>query len=81
MVRSHMGRMENYTIAKSFYVGKYSGSQLMGRARRKWIDTLKNCLKKKGLDVRQAKRMVHDKNVWGRFARGNALGVGRVMNP
>ena len=39
------------------------------------IDTVKDCLKKRGLDVRQARRMVHDWSVWGGFVRGNAWGV------
>ena len=34
-------------------------------ARIRLIDTEKECLKKRGLDVRQAMRMVHDRSVWG----------------
>ena len=45
-----------------------------------WIDTVKDCLKKKCLDDRQARRMVHDRIIWRGFVRGNAWGVARGMN-
>ena len=69
--------MENDRIAKRVYVGECTGSRSVGRPRKRWIDTVKDCLKKRGLDVRQARRMVHDRRVrWG-FVRGNAWGVAR----
>ena len=34
----------------------------MGRMQKRWIDTVKESLKKIGLDVRQARRMVHDRS-------------------
>ena len=52
-------RMENGRIAKRVCVRECAGSRSAGRPRKKWIDTVKDCLKKKGLDVRQTKRMVH----------------------
>ena len=67
----HVDRMENHTIAKRLYVGECAGSRSVGRPRNKWIDTVKDCLKKKGLDVRQARRMVHDRSVWWKIVRGN----------
>ena len=36
---------------------------------------MKDYLKKIGLDVRQARRMVHDRSVWWRFVRGNVWGI------
>ena len=32
--------------------------QWVGRPKKRWIDTVKDCLRKRGLDVRQAGRMV-----------------------
>ena len=61
-------------LAKKVYVGKFAGSRSVGRLRKRWLDTLKECLKKRGLDVRQAKRMVQDRSEWSewwRFVRGN----------
>ena len=50
--------MENDRIAKKFYVGQFAGRRSVDRLRKRWIDTMKECLKKRGLDVRQARRMV-----------------------
>ena len=50
--------MEKDRIAKRLYVGECVVSRSVGRPRKRWIDTLKLCLKKRGLDVRQARRMV-----------------------
>ena len=64
--------MENNKTAKTEYIGECSGSRSVGRPRKRWVDTVKDCLKKRGLDVRQSKRMVHDGSVWQGFVRGNA---------
>ena len=55
---------ENDRIAKRVYVGECAGSRSVSRPRKRWIDTVKDYLKKRGLDVRQARRMVHDISVW-----------------
>ena len=59
--------MENDRIAKRVYVGESAGHRSEGRPRESWIDTVKDCLKKSGWGVRQARRMVHDRNVWQGF--------------
>ena len=58
----HVERMERDRIAKRVYVGKCAGSRSVGRPRRRWADIVKECLKKRGLDVRKARRMVQDKS-------------------
>ena len=52
-------------------------AQRASRRRKRWIDTVKICLKKKkkGLDVRQARRMVHDRSEWWGFVRENTIVV------
>ena len=47
---SHVERMENDRIAKRFYVGMYAGSCSVGRPWKRWIDTMKDCLKKASKD-------------------------------
>ena len=64
--------MKNDRIAKRVYVGKCAGSHSVCWPRKRWIDTVKEGLKKRGLDVRQARRMVNDRSVWRGFLRGNA---------
>ena len=58
----HMERMENNRIAKRVYVEECAGSQSVGSPRKRWIDTVKKCLRKRGLDVRQARRKVQDRS-------------------
>ena len=71
----HVEGMENDKIATRVYVGECAGSRSMGRPRKRCTDTVKDCLKKRGLDVRQARRMLHDRSVWRGFVRGNAWDV------
>ena len=49
----HVERMEIDRIAKRVYIGECAGSRSVGRPRKRWTDTVKDCLKKRGLDVRQ----------------------------
>ena len=58
-----MERIENDKITKRVYVWECAGSCSVGRSWKRWIDTVKDYLKKRCLDVRQAKRMVHDRRV------------------
>ena len=53
----HVERMEEDRIAKRICVGECAG-------RKRWIDTVKDCLRKRGLDVRQARKMVQDRSEW-----------------
>ena len=53
----------------------------MGRPWKRWIDTLKDCSKKRGLDVRQARRIVQDRSELRGFVKGNAWGIAQGMNP
>ena len=68
----HVERMENDRIAKRLYVGECAGSRSAGWSRKSWIDTVKECLRKRGLDVRQARRMVQGNSEGRGFMRGNA---------
>ena len=68
-------------IAKRVYVGQCAGSCSVGRPWKRWIDTMKEYLKKRGLDIRQAMRMVQDRREWQKFVRGNDWGIAQGMNP
>ena len=68
-------------ITKRGYVGGSAGSRSVGGPQRRWwIDAVKECLRKRGLDIRQAKRMVQEGSEWWGFVRGNAWGVAWGMN-
>ena len=59
---SHVERMEKDRIAKRVYV-VCAGSRSVHRSWNRWINTVKECFKKRGLDVRQAGRMVHERSL------------------
>ena len=48
----HVERMERNRIAKRVYVGESAGSRSLARPRKRWIDTVKECLRKRGMDIR-----------------------------
>ena len=61
--------MENDRITKRVYVGECAGTRSVGRR----IDTVKDCLKERGLDVRGARRMVQDRCMAG-VCEGECMG-------
>ena len=63
------------------YVSACAGSRSASRPWKRWIDTIKKCLRKRSLEVRQARRMVQDRSEWYGFVRGNALGIALGMTP
>ena len=64
--------MENDRITKRAYVEECVGSHLVGRPRKRWNDSMNDCLKKRGLNVGQARRMMYYRNEWQKFVRGNS---------
>ena len=54
----HVEKMEKDRITKRVYVGECASSHSVGRLRKRSIDNVKDCLRKRGLDVREARRMV-----------------------
>ena len=69
----HVKRVERDRVAKRVYVREWAGNCSVGRPRKRWIDTMKEYLRKRDLDIRQARRRVQDKSEW----QGNACGVSR----
>ena len=49
---SHVERMENGRIVKRVYMGECACSRSVGRAWKRWIDTVKECLRKRCLGIR-----------------------------
>ena len=49
----HVESMESDRIPKRVYLGECAGSLSVGKPRKRWIGTMKDCLKKRSLDVRQ----------------------------
>ena len=76
----HVEGMERDRITKRVYVRECVDSRSMGSPWKRWIDTVKECLRKRGLEVRQTKRMVQDRSKCRGFVRGNARGIAQGMN-
>ena len=68
----HVEMMEKDETAKRVYVGECAGSLSVDRPRKKWVDTVEDCLRKRGLDVRQARRIVQYRSEWRGIVTGNA---------
>ena len=58
----HLKRMKRDRIAERVYVRECAGSRSVGRPRKRWVDTVKECLKKRVLDIRQARRMFQERS-------------------
>ena len=56
--------MENDRIAKC------AGSRSVGRPRKRWIGNLKECLRKRSLNIKKGRRMVQDRSEWRGIVRG-----------
>ena len=70
--------MENDRITKRMHMGVCEGSRSVGRPRKRWSDSVNECLNERGMNVGQSRRMVYE---WWEFVRRNAWGVTRGINP
>ena len=61
----HVERMEIDMITKRLYLGVCNGSRSVGWPRKSWIDTVRDCLRKRGLDVKQGHRRVRGRSELG----------------
>ena len=73
--------MERDRIAKRVYVEERAGNRSVGRPWKRWIGTMKEYLRKKGLDVRQAGRMVQDRSEWRGGCEEECMGVAQGEEP
>ena len=51
-VLRQFNHLEKDRIAKRVYVGECAGTRSVAMPQKRWIDTVKECLKKRSLDVR-----------------------------
>ena len=77
----HVERVERDRIAKRVYVGECASSLSVGRKWKRWIDYVKECLKKRCLYIRQARRMDQNRSEWQGLEKGKCIGLARGMNP
>ena len=58
----HVERMKRDTITKTVYGGECAGTRSGGRLWKRLTDTVKECLRKRRLDMREARRMVRGRS-------------------
>ena len=80
-----MDKVSNAQIRELYGGAEGVGVRIDEGVLRWWIDTAKDCLKKDGLDVRQARRMVHDRSEYegewvGRSPRNEPLTLTRCQS-
>ena len=66
------------------YKTEYVGQRIRGRSPKRWRESVQELMNKRGLNLREAERLVHDRNAWRGYVRGNAWGAGNAapgMNP
>ena len=69
-----MERMENNRIAKRICAGECAGSPSVGRPQKRWIDNMKECFRKRGLDLRQLRKWCRIEGVCEGECMGCSLG-------
>ena len=77
----HVERMDDERIVRKVFKSECVGVRAIGRPRKRWIDSARECMNKRGIGPREAERLVHDRSAWRRCVRGNAWGLARGMNP
>ena len=77
----HVERMESDSIAKRIYVGECTGSRSLGRPPKRRTDTVKECLRRRCLNVRQERRMVQYMCEWWGICEGEYMERSSGMNP
>ena len=66
----HIERMGDDRMAKRVYASNVRGVRRRGRPRKCWMDGVKELLARKGLNIREAKVSVQDRNEWRSIRRG-----------
>ena len=70
----HVERMDDSRMVKRMYKSECIGKRPPGRAKRRWIDSVEECLVEKNVSLVQARRLAHDRCEWRGFVRGRGCG-------
>merc|ERR1712002_295278 len=66
----HVERMGNERLVKRVYDSEVRGVRRRGRPRKSWMNGVNETLKRKGLNIQEAKDSVQERNGWGSICRG-----------
>ena len=70
----HVERMDDSRMVKRMYKSESIGTRPRGRMKRRWIDSVKECLMEKNVSLDQARRLARDRSEWRGFVRGRGCG-------
>ena len=56
------------------YSGECAGNRPAGRRKKKWIESVKECLKERNASLAEARRKVHNMIEWLGFVKGYGCG-------
>src|SRR5678815_1717427 len=60
----HVERMNDNRLVKRMYSGECVGNRPVGRPKKKWIESVKECLQERNVSLAEARRKVHDRREW-----------------
>ena len=72
----HVERMGDERLVKKVYESDTNGTRSRGRPRRRWMDEVQDCVRRKGLTIQEAKVSVQDRNEWRTICRGDGRAAG-----
>src|SRR5678816_1567325 len=57
----YVERMNDSRLVKRMYSGECVGNRPAGRPKKKWIESVKECLQERNVSLAEARRKVHDR--------------------
>jgi hypothetical protein len=70
----HVERMDGDRLVKRIYSSECVGNRPVGRPKKRWIDSVKECLVERNVGLVEARRLARDRSEWRGFVRGYGCG-------
>jgi hypothetical protein len=70
----HVERMDGNRLVKRMYSSECVGNRPVGRPKKRWIDSVKECLIERNVNLVEARRLARDRCDWRGFVRGYGCG-------
>ena len=79
----HVERMNESRLVKRMYSGECVGNRPAGRPKRKWIESVNECLKERNVSLAEARIKVQKRSEWGVFLKKGMVvaHLGQGRNP
>src|SRR5678816_1405496 len=70
----HVERMDDSWLVKQMYSGECVWNRPAGRPKKKWIESVKECLDERNVSLAEARIKEHNRSEWLGFVRGYGCG-------